>query len=307
MIVEVVLLYFPMDYTFQMIVKMKKIMIGIPYLGFGIVKENGVGVSSATVKARNETNNELISQTTDANGVYLFDFNDFISGWSNGDKVTIYVIYTNFEGQETITINTSTAFSTEQDIALCSVEDSQLIDYCTVQDVYDELDNKTASDISAERIVKAVRRAEGLIDIKTGTFFKQVTRTDEVHTVTRYSIETSHDNLDGFYTGLASNSRRDSMGGFRDNRVRTDFKPVVSITSLSINKAAFDATDSFTALTEQTGSGGDIASISISGIIDLNADDTVELWATTDIVANRDVIFDDTTLTIIQVGGGQGA
>ena len=50
---------------------------GIPYLGFGTVKESGSGVNSATVKARNETTNETISQTTDANGVYLFDFNDF--------------------------------------------------------------------------------------------------------------------------------------------------------------------------------------------------------------------------------------
>ncbi len=249
-------------------------MPGIPYLGFGQVTESGSGVASATIKARNETNNELISKTTDSNGLYVFDFNDFTSGWSNGDKVTIYIIYTNFEGQETITIDTDNAFSTEQDITLSSVTDSELIDYCTVQDVYDELDNKTTTDISAARIIKAIQRAEGLIDTKTHTFFKRVTRTDEVHTVDRYTIETSHDNLDSYYSGYyAANSRSDSMRGFRGNRVKTDFKPVVSITSLSINKAAFNAADSWTALTEQTGSSGAfLLEDSEAGIIDFLTD-----------------------------------
>ncbi len=249
-------------------------MPGIPYLTFGAVKESGSGVANATIKARNESTNELISKTTDSNGLYVFDANDFASGWSDGDKITMYVIFTSFDGQATITIDTSSSFSTQQDITLSTVEDSELIDYCTVQDVYDELDAKTSSDISATRIVKSIQRAEGLIDIKTGTFFKQVTRTDEVHTVSRYTIETSHDNLDGYYSGFyATNSRRDSMRGFGNNRVKTDFKPVVSITSLSINKAAVDATDSFTTLTEQTGSGGAfLLEDSDTGLIDFITD-----------------------------------
>ncbi len=41
------------------------------------------------------------------------------------------------------------------------------------------------------------------------------------------------------------------------NRVKRTYAPIISITSLSINQAGFNAADSWTALTEQTGSGGD--------------------------------------------------
>ncbi len=197
----------------------------------------------------------------------MFDANNFTSGWSDGDKITIYVLYKNFDGQETITIDTSTAFSANQDITITSVEDSELIDYCSVQDVYDELDAKTASDIPADRIVKAIKRAEGLIDLKTGTFFTLVTRTDEVHTADRYNVDISPDFLDT--VASTSTLRRDSWGATVNNRVQTNFRPVNSITSLSRNDAGPTQTDSFTALTEQTGSGGDfILEDPDAGIID---------------------------------------
>ncbi len=230
-------------------------MVGIPYLSFGQTKENSIGVDTVIVKIRNETTNDILSTTTDSNGLYVVDLSDFTSGYADGDKITVYTIYKNFEGQETFTIALATSFFTEQDIDLSVVIDNELIDYCSVQDVYDRLDGKTNDDITTAVIVKEIQRAEGLIDVKTGTFFKRVTRTDEVHTVDRYSADTSPDQLDmGFYN---QNSRRDSMTGFGSNRFKTDFKPVVSITSLSINQAAFTAADDFTVLTEQTGSGGD--------------------------------------------------
>jgi len=52
-----------------------------------------------------------------------------------------------------------------------------------------------------------------------------------------------------------------------------------------------------------SGGGGDKGSISISGIIDTNVNDTIELWANTDTAADRIVIFEDITLTLFQIGG----
>ncbi len=52
-----------------------------------------------------------------------------------------------------------------------------------------------------------------------------------------------------------------------------------------------------------TGGSGDVGSISISGIVNLAVDDTLELWATTNDAANRDVIFEDCTMSILMVGG----
>lgn len=228
----------------------------VPLIIYGVITESDVAVDTITVKCRNETTNEVGTTRTDSNGLYMFDLSDsnlFPSGWTDGQQITIYTIYSNFEGQETITIAVP-LYGYEQNIALSAVIDSELIDYCSVQDVYDELDAKTTTDISAERIVKAVQRAEGLIDIKTGTFFTTSTRTDEVHTGDRYSLDISPDYLDT--VASTSTLRRDSWGSIVNNRVKTDFKPIVSVTSLSYNTAGPTETDSWTVLTEQEGSGG---------------------------------------------------
>ena len=241
----------------------------LPLLIFGQITESSIGVDTITVKCRNETTNDVGTTTTNDIGLYIFDLSDsnlFPNGWTDGDQITIYTIYKSFEGQTTFTIELPN-YGYETNIALSAVVDSELIDYCVVQDVYDELDAKTSSDISASRIVKAVQRAEGLIDTKTGTSFKAITITDETHTADRYSLDTSPDNLDTIYA--LGSLRGDSMSGASLNRVKTYFAPIVSISSLSINSAGVSAADSWTALTEQSGSSGDfIIEDADAGIID---------------------------------------
>lgn len=241
-------------------------IISLPLLIYGQVKESGTGVDSITVKCRNNTTNQRLTATTDSNGLFLFDLSNMSSGWANGQQITIYTIYKDFGGQETVTIALP-LYGYQQDIALEAVSDSELIDYCSVQDVYDELDGKTSSEISAERVVNAIQRAEGLIDTKTGTSFKAITVEDEVHSADRYSVELSPDQLDqGISTTMV---RRDNWGNIYNNRVKTNFAPVVSITSLSHNQAGSNDADSWTELTEQTGSsGGYVLENADAGIID---------------------------------------
>ena len=240
-----------------------------PLLVYGQITESGTGVNAITVKLRNNSTNDVGSTTTNSTGLYIFDLSDssvFANGYTNSQSITVYTIYKNFEGQVTFTIAIP-LYGYQKDIALTAVTDSTLIDYCKVQDVYDELDAKTATDISTARIVKAIQRAEGLIDLKTNTSFKQITVTDEVHTVDRYSIDISPDYLDTI--SFPTNSRRDGLIGVVTNRVKTNYAPIVSVTSLSRNAAAFDATDSWTALTQQSGSGGDfVIEDATAGIID---------------------------------------
>ena len=54
----------------------------------------------------------------------------------------------------------------------------------------------------------------------------------------------------------------------------------------------------------RTLSGGstDIGSISLSGVITLSANDTVELWADTDAAGDRDVTVEDCTMSLVQIG-----
>lgn len=239
------------------------------YIIYGTLYEDDgtTPVASATVKARNESTAETISVTTNSLGQFLFDLSNLASGWTDRDTVTIYTIYTNYEGAESVTIDTSSGYTINQDVTLSEVEDSEDINYATVQEIWDELDGKTSDDLSSKRVIRAIQWAESLINLKTGTSFKVNTETDEVHTVDRYSIETSPDYLDSI--NPMANLRADTMRNQVQNRVKTNRKPIIAITSLSKNGASGVEADSWTALTEQTGSGGDfIVADYNDGIID---------------------------------------
>ena len=49
--------------------------------------------------------------------------------------------------------------------------------------------------------------------------------------------------------------------------------------------------------------GTDVGHMSISGLIDLAASDTIEVWAATDRGADSDVIFEDMSFSLIGIGG----
>ena len=224
------------------------------YLIYGLLRDTdgSTPIANATVRGRNERTNTIITTTTDSTGAYILDFSSI--DWDDGDTLTSYAIYQDYEDSESAIVDTTMAYYTEKNLTLVAIADSTLIDYCTVQDVYDEME-KTSTDISASRIIKAIQRAEGLIDLKTNTSFKQITVTDEVHTGDRNTLDISPDYLDTFSIGY--NTRRDSLMGIVTNRVKTNYSPVVSITSLSVNQGGVNTADSWTALTQQTGSSGD--------------------------------------------------
>jgi len=222
----------------------------LPYVISGTVydTDGSTAINGATVRARNETNNEIISVTSDSSGQYIFDCANFDSGYLTTDKVTVYVIYTNLEGSGSIDISED---EHELDITLATIEDSSLINYCTVQDVYDELDI-TDTDLSAQRVIKAVQRAEARIDERSGTKFTSTTVT-EYHDFNQWTSNKSAEQLE--YVGYTG--RRDYYTAYWNNMFRLSHFPVVSITSLSENASSASQADSWTALTEQTGSGGD--------------------------------------------------
>lgn len=222
----------------------------LPYPIYGIVYDTDgtTAVSSATVRARNETTNELITVTSESNGQYVLDAANFASGYLETDKVTIYVIYHNADGEGTISIADD---EHENDITLVEVTDSSLIYYCTVQDVYDDLEI-SETDITAQKVIKAIQRAEARIEERTQTKFRSVTIT-EYQDFNQYTGVKSPEQLSYIgYTG-----RRDYWNINYNNKFKLNYCPVISITSLYKNTAAASLTDSWTLLTEQSGSGGD--------------------------------------------------
>ena len=98
----------------------------LPLLIYGIVSEDSDAVNTATVKCRNETTNQVLTTQTNSDGAYLFDLSNASDGWADGQQITIYTIYSTFEGQETLTIALP-LYGYQQDIALSAVTDSELI------------------------------------------------------------------------------------------------------------------------------------------------------------------------------------
>jgi len=53
--------------------------------------------------------------------------------------------------------------------------------------------------------------------------------------------------------------------------------------------------------TRTLGAGSEVGSMSISGIVTLAATDTIEMWATTSVAGNRDVTFQDVTMSLVKI------
>ncbi len=149
-------------------------------------------VASATVKIRNENINKTLTETTNSSGQYVFDCGNFKGGWTDGDKITLYVIYQNYDAAITVTIDlTNHPAGREQDLTLIAVVESALR-YFTVQEFLDYFqvsayDDDNANGIKPQTIVKVGQMVEARIDNLTyrkwddnaGNYYSY---TDEYHT-----------------------------------------------------------------------------------------------------------------------------
>jgi len=234
--------------------------MSMPYIVYGTITDsNDVAVSGATVWLRNETTNEKIYGTTDSNGKYQFDAANLASGYLNTDNFTVYC------NNENEYKDASYLFSSDThnvDLNLEVIEDSELIYYCTVQDVWDELD-KTSTDISAHKIVKAIQRAESEINEQTGGAYASTTITNEYYD---WNTETSYKSQEHRET-VRILDRHDYFNQCFNDTIKLNHCPIISITSLHINSAGENATDSWTLLTEQTGSSGDFILYKTEGLV----------------------------------------
>lgn len=222
----------------------------LPYPVFGIVydTDGSTPINGATVRLRNETNNNIISVVTNSSGNYVLDAANFTSGYLGTDKLTVYVLYTNYDASATLDIAKD---EHEANLTLASIADSSLIYYCTVQDVFNELDI-TETDLTSQKIVKIIQRSEARINEHTQTTFTSTTVT-EYYDFNQYNSTKSPEQM--FYLGTTS--RRDHWNTNFNNKFKLKQFPIVSITSLYKNTASAGSVDSWTSLTEQTGTGGD--------------------------------------------------
>jgi len=232
-----------------------------PFIVSGtITLSDATNPSGIKVIARNDKTIETTSVVTNASGQYVVDLANLSSGWNTGDTISIIVNYGLETGSESFIIS---GIEQTQDVTTAEILDSADVAYCTISEVYDELDDKTTSDISAQRIRDYILRAEAEIDSKTGTSFKSNTITDEVYDLTGENLYYSpNKSING---GLARSDGGISSG----TRLKLNHKPIISMTSLSKNGASSTSIDSWTSLTEHTGLvAGDYSVYKKTGIIE---------------------------------------
>ncbi len=227
----------------------------LPYVVTGTITDSdGANPSGIKVVARNDKTINNINTTTNASGEYILDLANLTNGWQVSESITIIVANGLESGSSSFAIATGEA-SQSVDITMTEIVDSADIAYCTIQEIYDELDGKTSTDIAANIIRDKVLRAEGHIDLKTLSSFKSNTFTSEIYATTGESTWSSPESMLGY--GGDGASRVDSTLLGRNDTIKLRHRPILSITSLYRNTASSTATDVWGTLTEQEGSGGD--------------------------------------------------
>lgn len=239
-------------------------MSNFPYPLFGTVLDSNGSAVSTKISMRNDRSGETTSTTSNSSGQYVLDASNFTSGYLTSDRVTIIVGWGDEEGSESILISSGTH---EVDITLSAIAESTDTTYCQIQDVLDELGDKSTSDISYERVRKIILRAESEIDERSGTSWKVNTATDEIHDFNLYTSYKSPEQLTGYSTDMLVGTRNDHWNSQWNDRFKVEHTPIISVTSLYKNYAASSSADSWTELTEQEGSGGDFLVNTDTGII----------------------------------------
>ena len=130
----------------------------------------------------------------------------------------------------------------------------------------------TTTTPTTAQVTQWIEEAENYIDRRCNTSFTSVTQTDEVYPWNSdvAFIKPAHS---PYYGNVQRTDYGLSGGG---NAFNLGYAPIISMTSLSLNSAGSTSADSWTAKTEQTGSGGDYAvDLSTGAVLFLNCVPTV--------------------------------
>lgn len=238
-------------------------MASLPYIISGkITDTDATNPNGAKVTIRNDRNGETTTTTTNSSGEYVVDAANFASGYLATDHLTVHCAWGLADAESSFDIADYGGGHTVN-LTLTTVADSAETNYCTIQDVLDELGDKTTSNISYERVRKAILRAESEIEEQTKSAFRQVTVTDEIYDWNQYTAYKSAEQL----RSITTLNRYDYWNVNYNDCLKLEKHPIISITSLYKNAAGETSADNWSEMTEQTGSGGEFITHLSPGII----------------------------------------
>jgi len=204
-----------------------KIPQNLPYVVYGTVTDsNSALVASIRVTARNDTSGETTNATTNASGEYAIDLANLTSGYVNTDRITIICSYGLEEQESSFLISADTH---SVNLTLVVRTESTDVTYCQLQDVYDELDGKTTSDISYNRVRKAILRAEAEIDERTKSKFSATLVSDEIYDFNQYTSYKSPDQLIQRQSEVLVGNRSDHWNTYFNDKFRLNKSPLVNL------------------------------------------------------------------------------
>lgn len=241
-------------------------MASFPYPVYGTITDSDSNQVSTRVVLRNDRTGEKINKTSLTNGKYILEAANLASGYMDTDRLTVISSYGDEEKESSFLIS-DYGGGHNVDLELATISESSDTTYCQPQDVLDELGDKTTSDISYERLRKIILRSESEIDERSNSKFTSTTVTDEMYNFDQYSTWQGPEQLRYYSTSQLVGTRSDHWNSWFNDKIQLKKRPVISITSLSSNSQGYGEVDSWTELTEQTGSGGDFYFNPNTGIV----------------------------------------
>lgn len=231
-----------------------------PYLiSLNVQYPSGTSLASVNVACRIESTNEIATKTTNSSGDVTFNLgntSDFPSGFSIGDSVSVYVMYSGYQqsfsftipsGSATVkddsgvTIGSASAAQLSGNLVLVAVPTASTLRYFTAQDFLEFFDLKT-KDVDAEngisltRLSKIGESVESDIDSDCRRKFD--TNSGSYH---------SSDTFPGEESPEYHDAKTDSS-----NLFFTKYKPIQAVSAVEVDQVAEGGTPDWKTLTATT-------------------------------------------------------
>lgn len=203
-------------------------MVSLPYIVYGTITDaDSTNPNGAKVILRNDRTGEKISNTTDSSGKYQMDAGNLASGYMTTDRLTVICAYGDADNESSFLISDYDS-GHQVNLTLVVLAESSDTYMCQVQDVLNELGDKSTSDITYERIRNIILRAESEIEERSKTKFQSTLVTDEIYDADQFNTWKSPEQLRMYRSEILCGTRNDYWNSYLNDRFKLDHSPILN-------------------------------------------------------------------------------